>query len=124
MSSAISKTPAAGRAMRKLGCSGHAPPLTLARRSLIDRLEPFARLAHPGARRLPLQRRRPPAPKLKPPKPPRGRRLAAADREQAILAGAIRYFAEVGFKGRHGNSPTASASRSRCSTAISRPSRT
>ena len=28
-----------------------------------------------------------------------GRRLAAPDREQQILAGAIRYFAEVGFKG-------------------------
>ncbi len=45
------------------------------------------------------QRRRAPAPKLKPAKPRRGRRLAAADREQEILAGAIRYFAEVGFNG-------------------------
>jgi AcrR family transcriptional regulator len=42
--------------------------------------------------------RRAPAPKLKP-RPRRGRRLAAADREQEILAGAIRYFAEVGFNG-------------------------
>ena len=32
-------------------------------------------------------------------KPRRGRRLAAADREKEILAGAIRYFAEVGFAG-------------------------
>jgi AcrR family transcriptional regulator len=45
------------------------------------------------------KRRRAPAPKFKPPKPRRGRRLAAADREQEILAGAIRYFAEVGFNG-------------------------
>ncbi len=44
-------------------------------------------------------RRRAPAPKPKQPKPRRGRRLAAADREQEILAGAIRYFAEVGFNG-------------------------
>jgi AcrR family transcriptional regulator len=50
---------------------------------------------------LPLaQRHRAPAPQLKPPKPRRGRRLAAADREQEILAGAIRYFAEVGFSGK------------------------
>ena len=63
-------------------------------------MELFARLPHPGAIRLPLpQRRRASAPKLKPQKPPRGRRLAAADREQEILAGAIRYFAEVGFNG-------------------------
>jgi len=47
----------------------------------------------------PSKRRRAPAPKLKLPKPRRGRRLAAADREQEILAGAIRYFAEVGFSG-------------------------
>jgi len=49
---------------------------------------------------LPLpQRHRAPAPRLKLAKPRRGRRLAAADREQEILAGAIRYFAEVGFGG-------------------------
>jgi len=49
---------------------------------------------------LPSAKRRPaPAPKQKPPKPRRGRRLAAADREQEILEGAIRYFAEVGFGG-------------------------
>jgi AcrR family transcriptional regulator len=45
------------------------------------------------------KRRRAPAPKVNPPRPRRGRRLAAADREQEILAGAIRYFAEVGFGG-------------------------
>lgn len=45
-------------------------------------------------------KRRPgPAPKQTPSKLRRGRRLAAADREQEILAGAIRYFAEVGFGG-------------------------
>jgi len=49
---------------------------------------------------LPPAKRRPaPAPKQTPTKPRRGRRLAAADREQEILAGAIRYFAEVGFGG-------------------------
>ena len=49
---------------------------------------------------MPLAKRRSaPAPKPAPPKPRRGRRLAAADREQEILAGAIRYFAEVGFGG-------------------------
>ena len=47
----------------------------------------------------PSKRRRVPAPKLKLPRPRRGRRLAAADREQEILTGAIRYFAEVGFSG-------------------------
>ncbi len=45
------------------------------------------------------KRRSAPAPKQTPPKARRGRRLAAAEREQEILAGAIRYFAEVGFGG-------------------------
>ena len=45
------------------------------------------------------KRRHAPAPKVKSPRPRPGRRLAAADREQEILAGAIRYFAEVGFNG-------------------------
>lgn len=45
------------------------------------------------------KRPRAPATPPKSPKPRRGRRLAAADREQQILAGAIRYFAEVGFGG-------------------------
>jgi AcrR family transcriptional regulator len=44
-------------------------------------------------------RRRAYAPKPKPEKSGHGRRLAAPDREQQILAGAIRYFAEVGFSG-------------------------
>jgi AcrR family transcriptional regulator len=47
----------------------------------------------------PPKRRRASAPSLRPKRPRRGRRLAAADREQEILAGAIRYFAEVGFNG-------------------------
>jgi len=47
----------------------------------------------------PAKRRSALAPKQTPPKPRRGRRLAARDREQEILAGAIRYFAEVGFGG-------------------------
>lgn len=47
----------------------------------------------------PAKRRSAPASKQNSPKPRRGRRLAAADREQEILAGAIRYFAEVGFGG-------------------------
>ncbi|HKX10234.1 MAG TPA: TetR/AcrR family transcriptional regulator [Stellaceae bacterium] len=47
----------------------------------------------------PAKRRSAPASKQTSPKPRRGRRLAAADREQEILAGAIRYFAEVGFGG-------------------------
>jgi len=38
-------------------------------------------------------------PKVKAPKPGAVKRLAAQDREQQILAGAIRYFAEVGFSG-------------------------
>ena len=37
--------------------------------------------------------------KARPAKSGHGRRLAAPDREQQILAGAIRYFAEVGFRG-------------------------
>jgi AcrR family transcriptional regulator len=45
------------------------------------------------------KRRHAPATKVKSPRPRPGRRLAAADREQEILAGAIRYFAEVGFNG-------------------------
>jgi AcrR family transcriptional regulator len=44
-------------------------------------------------------RRRAYASKPKPEKSGHGRRLAAPDREQQILAGAIRYFAEVGFSG-------------------------
>ena len=47
----------------------------------------------------PAKRRPARAPKQSSSKPRRGRRLAAADREQEILAGAIRYFAEVGFGG-------------------------
>jgi AcrR family transcriptional regulator len=47
----------------------------------------------------PAKRRSTPSPKQTPSKLRRGRRLAAADREQEILAGAIRYFAEVGFGG-------------------------
>lgn len=47
----------------------------------------------------PAKRRPARAPKQSSFKPRRGRRLAAADREQEILAGAIRYFAEVGFGG-------------------------
>jgi AcrR family transcriptional regulator len=47
----------------------------------------------------PAKRRSTTARKQTSPKPRRGRRLAAADREQEILAGAIRYFAEVGFGG-------------------------
>jgi AcrR family transcriptional regulator len=74
--------------------------LTLTRRSLIDRPDSVAQFAHPGAYRLRPAKRRPAAPpKQTPSKPRRGRRLAAADREQEILAGAIRYFAEVGFGG-------------------------
>ena len=44
-------------------------------------------------------RRRAYAPKPKLAKRGHGRRLAGPDREQQILAGAIRYFAEVGFQG-------------------------
>ncbi|HYC12737.1 MAG TPA: helix-turn-helix domain-containing protein [Stellaceae bacterium] len=40
------------------------------------------------------------APRRSAPKARRRKRLAAAEREQQILAGAIRYFAEVGFSGR------------------------
>jgi len=40
------------------------------------------------------------APRKVPTKPRRRTRLAAAEREQQIITGAIRYFAEVGFGGR------------------------
>jgi AcrR family transcriptional regulator len=74
--------------------------LTLAGRSLIDRSDVFAPIARTEVRRVPVhKRRRVSATRPKSPKPQRGRRLAAVDREQQILAGAIRYFAEVGFGG-------------------------
>lgn len=75
---------------------GERPALTLARRSLIDRSRSRA---PSGALGLPILQRRRTAATKPTPKPRRGRRLAAAVREQQILAGAIRYFAEVGFGG-------------------------
>lgn len=65
------------------------------RRGDIDavRAIPYRSPQHSGVQGLPRVKRRPS------PKPRRGKRLAAAEREQQILAGAIRYFAEVGFGG-------------------------